>query len=253
MQTATRTRTDSGAVASARLSVEHGRVSQARSCVPLALRRLRDQDDGIVRVTVVQTAAMLLDGDDVRLDVEVGPGAALLLSEISATVAHPMRGGGASWRLSVTAAAGARVVLSEQPLVVARGALVRRDVRIEADDDAQILHRETLVLGRHGEQGGAVCARTRVTRCGRPVLDDTIDTASPAVRSTPAVLGSARVVGSIALFGCDAAPEGFVLGPGDQLVRRLGPDMSALGDLDQLERRWQAAVLGPAAPRRSAA
>jgi urease accessory protein len=116
-------------------------------------------------------------------------------------------------------------------------------VRIEAPEGARILHRETLVLGRYGEEGGTVRAHTRVTRSGCPVLDDTIDTAEQVVRSSPAVLGTARVVASLSLFGCDAAPEGFVLASSDQLVRRLAGNAIELADLDSLQRRWRAVVL----------
>jgi urease accessory protein len=135
------------------------------------------------------------------------------------------------------------VILAEQPLVVACGARLTREVRIEAHETARVMHRETLVLGRHDEEGGAVCARSRVTRGGRPVLDDTLDTADLEVRRSPVVLGAARVVATLSLFGCDVAPEGFALASDDQLVRRLAATTSELGTLEALQRRWGAAVL----------
>lgn len=253
MPTVTPTRTDApgGAGASATvgasLAVERGGVRAARSSVPLGLRQLRDERDGVVRVAVVQTGAMLLDGDDLSLSVTVEAGARLVLCDVSATLAHPMASRvGASWRLSVRAGAGAAVVLVEQPLIVADGARVRREVSIDLAPDARLLHRETLVLGRHGEEGGAIRARTRVLRAGRPVFDDTLDTFEVAVRSSPAVLGDARVVGSLSLFGCGEeleSPEGLLLASGDQLVRRLGDSTVGLAELDALERRWAARVL----------
>jgi urease accessory protein len=196
-----------------------------------------------VRVAIAQSAATLVDGDDVRLEVSVGQGCALELTEISATLAHPMQGG-ARWRLALSAAAGARVVLAEEPLIVAAGAKVHREVTIDAAADARIMHRETLVLGRHGEDGGAVTARTRVLRGGRPVLDDTLGFAGASSRSA-AVLGSARVIASLALFGCELAgpADGLLLHSGDRLVRRLVGATTALADLAALVTVWRAAVL----------
>jgi urease accessory protein len=240
MRTVTPTRTDRRATS--RLRVSRRGVLEAAATAPLAQRRLRDVGDGAIHVAIVQAAAMLVDGDDVRVEVSVGPDAALVLSDISATVAHPMHLG-ARWRMVISAAPGARVVVREQPLIVADGAIVRRELTIEAAPGARVLHRETLVLGRHGERGGAVCARTRVTRSGRALLDDTLDTSQVEALRSAAVLGTARVAASLAAFGCELEPAGFLLGAGDQLVRRLASDMLGLGDIDALERRWRAAVL----------
>lgn len=219
-------------------------VAGSRSGLPLGLRQLRPRtgDGGALRVGLVQTGAMLVGGDDVRLEVRVGPGARLILQDISATLAHPMGADQpiACQRLDVQVADGGRVVLAEEPLVIARTARVERDVRITLHGDARAVHRDTLVLGRHGEDGGALVARTRVTRDGRPLLDDTLDTriAASALRSS-AVLGGARVVASLAAFGHDtdmAVPDdAFVLGEADALLRRLATGVRQLAGLDRFQ------------------
>jgi urease accessory protein len=247
MPTATLTATEhAGATLDVVLRDGRSVVGDVRAAGPLALRRLRDERDGVLRLAVVQTAAMLVDGDDVALDVRIGPGAALVLVDVSATLAHPMRGAGARQRLSVHAAAGSRVVIAEQPLIVAAGARVRREVRIALDPGARLLHRETLVLGRHGEPGGALHARTRVTRAGRPLLDETLDSGDADVLASAAVLGGARVIASVGLFGvaADPGPPGgtFALGPEDRLLRRLAADTSGLGSIDAQTQHWQAAL-----------
>lgn len=226
-------------------------VRELRSGLPVGLRQLRPQRprEAFVRVAVVQTGAMLVGGDDVRLDVTVDPGAALLLQDISATLAHPMPGGAtARQRLLFDVGAGGRLAVAEEPLVVARGAVLTRDLRVQLHGDARCLLRETLVLGRHGEPGGRLHARVRVTRDGVPLLDDGLDTGDPAVVASPAVLGGARVAATLAVFGVDvpghAVPDdAFVLDGGDLLVRRLGTSVRSQAPLDGSQRSWQTAAL----------
>jgi urease accessory protein len=238
-------------------------VRESRSGLPLGLRQLHGwaagAASGAVHVAIVQTGAMLVGGDDVRLEVEVGPGAALVLQDISATLAHPMDGaaGDARQHLNVRVAPGGCAVIAEEPLVVARGARLQREVRIDLDGDARAVHRDTLVLGRHGEAGGNLLARTRVQRDGVPLLDDGLDTSLP---TSAAVLGGARVLASLSAFGLpeavDVPPDAFLLASGDVLLRRLAADVRSLHDVDACLRRWQAAALAcgaaPAAEPRGA-
>ena len=223
----------------------HTVVRELRSCGPIGLRELRDEGDGVVRVALVQTSAILVGGDDVGLDVEVGPGAALVLRELSATLAHPMARGvpPARQRLRVCVAAGGRAVVAEEPVIVAGDARLVREVRIDLAQDARVLHRDTLVLGRHDETGGSARAHMRVTRDGLPLLDDTVDTSRATARS-PAVLGTARVVAGLALFGAPPRVlprDAFALSPRDTLLRRLAPTLRGLGDIDDHQRAWSAA------------
>ena len=67
-------------------------ATEIRGCAPLGLRVLGLRD-GALHVAVVQTAACLVGGDDVRLRVEVGDGARLVLTDVSATLAHPVPSG----------------------------------------------------------------------------------------------------------------------------------------------------------------
>jgi urease accessory protein len=188
---------------------------------------------------------MLVGGDDVSVDVSAGPGAVLVLRDISGTLAHPMGddGPGARQVLHVRVADGGRVVIAEEPLVIAAAARLRREVRIALDGDARVLHRDTLVLGRHGERGGAVVAHTRVERDGRAVLDDTFDsTIGEAALRSAAVLGGARVLATLALFAPDdlggRPTDAFELAQGDALVRRLARRANDLGDLGEWQRTW---------------
>ena len=108
------------------------------------------------------------------------------------------------------------------------------------------------MLGRHAEAPGAVRSRTRVARAGAPLLDETIDTTDLASLRSAAVLGGARVVGSLGRYGLDgpAPPDALLLGATDTFVRRLTERARELAPLDRLAREWADALLAgaPAAP-----
>jgi urease accessory protein len=261
MQTAARTptSTDEALLDAARDARGRTVLRTLRGCTPFGLRELR-APGAAARVAIVQTAACLLSGDETRLRVRVGVGAAVVLSDISALLAHPVADGPeAVQRIVLEVAEGGRLVFAEQPLIVAAGARLRRELRIALAPGATLLHRDTLVLGRHGEQPGAVTARLRVTRAGTPLLDETLTTADLAAARSPAVLGSATAIGAVSLFGAApsssadaAAPASatapplplapgaavFQLTPTDTTVRQLAPDVRALAPLDALLRRW---------------
>jgi urease accessory protein len=216
-------------------------VNRIVSRTPLGLRVLHPEQS-VCRVAIVQTAAMLLAGDRVGLEVEIGPGAACELVEISATVAHGTKQRAAiEQRLRVRIADGARLVLREQPLVIAAGTDLRRATTFELEGDACASHREMVVLGRHGERHGAAVLRTRVERDGAPVYDDTIDLRDAAIVRSPAMFGSARVLGTHALWGVPGAlaePSVFVLGSRDRVMKALARDASsAVEALDAFELR----------------
>lgn len=241
----------------ARLRVElrDGRsvVTGLRSAEPIGLRQLAGRGGGgAVRVAVVQTAAMLVQGDDVRLDVHVGPGARLELEEVSATVAHPVTPGCASIAQSsrVVVEDGAALALLERPLVLAAGTRLDRRTDVVLAGAARCLHREVVVLGRAGEAPGAAVVRVRVVRDGRPVFDDALDSRDLLALGSAAVTGDFRAVGSVALYGA-AAPAivrgALALGPYDTLVRRLfAADEPPERELDALSSAWTAALTAAA-------
>jgi len=107
------------------------------------------------------------------------------------------------------------------------------------------VHRDTLVLGRHGEQPGAACARLRIERAGVPALDETLCTADLESLRSQAVVGAARVVGALGRHGVDGPPvpaDAFALAAGGTLVRRLAASARELRPLDGLQRAWAAAL-----------
>ncbi len=189
----------------------------------LAARRLRATAPGEVRIALVATQALLLAGDDVRVEVDVTGPVALDLVEVAGTVAHDMRGGSARWEVDVRLTAGARLTWLGEPLVVAAGADVVRSTTVSLDAGSTATLRETVVLGRTGEAGGSLALTTRATRDGLPLLVEDLDL-SPAGRGGPAVLGPHRCLDSLVTLG-HRLPEGpdvlQLEGPGS-VARWLG-------------------------------
>ena len=155
---------------------------------------------GWCRVGLLASTALLLGGDLVELYVSVGPQARLDLFEVAGTVAYDGRGRAAGWRVQVELAEGAVLRMSGEPFVVTDGADVVRSMSLDLSDTARALLRDTLVLGRTGEQGGRLHSHTTVRAGGLPVCVEDHDL-EPASRNLPGLLGGRRVLDSITSFG----------------------------------------------------
>jgi urease accessory protein len=165
----------------------------------LQARRLRSTP-GELRVALVAGQALLLDGDHVEVEVVVTGLARLRVVEPAGTVAYDMRGGSARWDVAVTLRDGAHLVWDAEPFVVARGASVRRTTVLDVGAGCTAQLRETLVLGRHGEPGGALRTTTRAALAGRPALAEDLSL-TPEDRTGWAVLGEHRVLDSLTTLG----------------------------------------------------
>ena len=154
-----------------RVSVEvrDGRHQVRTSAGLLRAQRLHGPADR-ARVAVVGQTALLLGDDQVGLDIEVGPGAWLELSDIAGTVAYHGRGRPASWHTSLRLGLGARLRYAGEPLILSDGSDVTRTLTVDLADGAVALLRETLVFGRAGEVGGTVDVRDSAPARGRRVL-----------------------------------------------------------------------------------
>jgi urease accessory protein len=198
----------------------------------IAARRLRSAAPGPVRIALVATQALLLAGDHVRISVVVSGDVELELVETAGTVAYDMRGGSASWDVSVSLVDGARLTWLGEPFVVSSGAVVSRSLAASLSSGCSLTLRESLVLGRTGEVGGSLALSTRASYDGAPLLVEDLDL-SPAGRSGPAVLGPHRILDSVTTLGHRLAEAPGVLqltGPGS-VSRWIGDrqHLSALG------------------------
>ena len=174
------------------------------------------------RVALLPQDALLLAGDHVLLELEVGAGAVLEIIEPSGTVAYAMRGAWADWEVRAVLGPGARLVWHGAPFVVAESAGVRRSTTLDLGPGATCLLRETLVLGRQGEAPGRLVVDTKIALEGLPVLVERFELGPEAL--VPGVLGQARVVDQITDLGpCSAeATTGMLVESHGVLHRKLG-------------------------------
>ncbi len=200
------------------IGVSAGRGDRARltlKSAELSPRILRVDDRG-ARIALVSTTALLLAGDQVEINIEVGVRCWLEVVDTAGTVAYDARGGKSSWSVRIQVADGGRLLWKAEPFVIANGADVTRTSMIELATDGVACLRETLVLGRSGECGGALRARTRATHEGRLLLAEDLDLADREVRERPGILGAHRVIDSVVLLGRRAPAE-----PGQPATRRF--------------------------------
>ena len=172
---------------------------------PLAPRVLGADATG-ARVALVATTALLLGGDSVEIDLRVGPGAWLEIVETAGTVAYDAGGELSTWTVRVDVAAAGLLLWHGEPFVLSDGANTVRDSAFELGESATVCLRETLVLGRSGERGGALRSRTRARRNGAPLLVEDLDLAGHEGRRQPGMLGSATVVDTVTWLGRLAPP-----------------------------------------------
>jgi urease accessory protein len=108
-------------------------------------------------------------------------------------------------RVTVTVGAGGRLEYLPEPVVVTAGARHATVVSVALAAGASLLLRDELLLGRHGEPGGAARSVLRADYDGRPLLRHAVevDGTDPVSRG-PALLAGHRGLGTLLLAGPDA-------------------------------------------------
>jgi urease accessory protein len=172
------------------------------SQVPLVLRRTPEA------VYVVGGAAGPIGGDELDLRISVGAGAFLRVRTAAAAIALPGPEGLESvLRITADVGAGARLEYLPEPVVVSAAALHATIIRVKLAEGASLLLRDELLLGRHGETGGAARSVLNVDYAGRPLLRQSLEVSgADAVAMGPALLAGQRAVGT-ALWVDPAAGE----------------------------------------------
>jgi urease accessory protein len=220
--------------ASAALVAERGadgtlRLPVQRSQAPLILRRTAQA------VYLVGGAAGPVGGDVLELRIEVREGAALRLRTAAAAVALPGQDGQESvLSVTVAVAAGARLEYLPEPTVAANGARHRTEIRVDLATGAALVLRDEVILGRHGERGGACRTRLRVDLAGVPLLRHELDVSgTDEVSLGPAVLAGHRTAGSLLCVEPDwaepdrAEPDRVAL-PAGEIPSGYGPGVAVM-------------------------
>lgn len=184
-------------------------------------------------VALIGIHMLLLGGDDVRIEVEVGPGVTLEVIEPAGMVAYDAGGVASRWSLDAVLGEGSALVWDGAPIVVAGGANVFRRTRVRMGAGARALLRETLVLGRSGEAGGALRSVTRLTGPGGDFLYEDLDLTGVR-RQAVGVLGASKVLASATAAGWRPLPaHGPGPGPRPSLDPNAGPgEDTGLGNAD---------------------
>jgi urease accessory protein len=210
--------------------------------------RILASEGRVARVVLVQSRASLLTGDDVRVRIDLGPGAGLEIVELGATIANNVRGGPpASLDVGVSLADGACLVWLAAPLIASAGCALDKGVRLELAGSARALTGEAIVLGRHGEEPGRLCSRTRITLDARALVDETLATEPAWLLRSEVVAGEARLIEAVTLSGIrdDDPPAGAFQAHGPAtLWRGLGPAGADHRNAGVVSARWRARAVG---------
>ena len=201
-----------------------GRLRRLRSQAPLVLRPTPDA------VYLVSAGGGPVGGDILELRIEVRAGAALRLRTVAASVALPGIDGSESMlAVHASVADGGVLEYLPEPMVVADGSRHVTDFHVELASGAALVLRDEIILGRHGERGGACRTRLRCDYDGKPLLrhDVAID-GSDDISLGPAVLAGHRAYGTVLRAGefpgYRARPDGTPVARPDMGVMSLaGP------------------------------
>lgn len=199
----------------------NGRLPRLRSQAPLVLRRAGDA------VYLVSAIGGPVGGDLLDLRVEVRAGAVLRLRTVAASVALPgLQATESVLAVTATVAKGGVLEHLPEPLVVADGARHTTDIRIDLAAGALLVLRDEIILGRHGERGGACRTRLRVNYDGRPLLrhDVAVD-GTDAVSLGPAALAGHRAYGTLLTAG---EPATGSQEPGPAATSLARPDVAVM-------------------------
>lgn len=214
-------------------------VTVCAGSVPLAPRVVPAGRPSWAAVALVQTAAGPLAGDELDVDVDVGPGAALEIFGVAATIAMPAARA-AVQRVRCSVGGAGRLWWRGAPLVLAAGCRLESLLDLELDAGAVALTEEAVVLGRTGEEPGAFHGILRCDLDGTPLLRDEIRVGG--AHRSPAVLGAARAYGGLSLLGVRGDGPLQLAGPGT-VARVVATDSAELAARLDAERGALAAAL----------
>lgn len=129
----------------------------------------------------------------------MGPGAALVLRSVAATLVLPGPHGTPSRsETTVRVAASGVFVWLPGPVIATQGCHHYSVTHVTLEPGARLLLREELLLDRYGEEPGAIRQRLRVCLGNRPIHDQEIAVGPSATGwDGPAVTGGRRALGSL--------------------------------------------------------
>lgn len=141
---------------------------------PLRIQKaLYPEGEAVCHAIVLHPPSGIAGGDDLEIDVTIGPGAHALLTTPGAGKWYRSAGAWASQRLGFTVGAQGVLEWLPQETIVFDAARASLRSTVDLADEARFIGMEVLCLGRRasGEQftEGTVHLDTRIRRAGRPV------------------------------------------------------------------------------------
>jgi urease accessory protein len=159
---------------------------------------------------LVNTGGGIVGGDSHTIDVEVGAGAAALVTAQAAEKIYRSWGPPARVTNSLRVGAGGRLEWLAQEAILFDGAKLDRRLAVDLADGAELLAGEILVFGRRarGEtmRAGALRDRWSIRRGAKRVWDDALilDALDEALLDKPALFAGARATATLVC----ACPDG---------------------------------------------
>lgn len=205
-----------------RLSVSlaggRSRLDCIRSCAPI---HLRETPAGVY---LIGGAAGPLGGDDLLLEIEVEPGATVVIRSAAASLALPGPGGFSRVVVEARVAAGGTLRWLPEQVIAGAGCDHRIVNRLLLEPGATVVWRDELVLGRRGEAPGRVRNRIDVNIGGNPLLRNELRVGTEAPGwNGPAVAGFAGAVGSLLVVAPELAAQPVVLASTAAILPLAGP------------------------------
>jgi hypothetical protein len=175
---------------------------------------------------------------------------ALVQTRAALLATHARGGRRARLTAKVEVQSGGRLIWLGQPWIIAAGAVAESHVSLALAAGARVLRGESVVLGRCGQSPGALSSRSRITLEGRPLLDETLNTADLGVLRSPVVAGPAAMIAAITLAGerdVTAAAGAMQADGPATLWRAAGPAVETGVRASEFAERWRGR-LEPAVP-----
>jgi urease accessory protein len=211
------------------------RLSTLHAEAPLLLKTPRQKEPepwpqltGAARVSLTAGAAGPIGGDAYRVDVEVGAGSTLVLSDVSPTLLLPGPDSAvSSYTIDIRVGEHGTLIWLPEPLIAACGCNHFHDIDVALHPSARLMMRDEVLLGRHGEACGDVRQRITVYRDTSTLYRQDLAVGPDAVGyDSAAVLGGARAAGSVLTVDpvwAQAPPSECVVSPGAAVLPLAGP------------------------------
>jgi urease accessory protein len=146
-------------------------------------RRWRVREEGPLRLrcpgspspeleaVIVNTAGGIVGGDRFELDVTAAAGARVIVTSAAAEKVYRSIGPDAVLEVNLKVAAGGSLTWLPQETIVFNGARLARNVHVDLNDDSSLIFAEAVIFGRRGMgeemERGSLLDRWRIYRAGR--------------------------------------------------------------------------------------